>query len=182
MIALKRDSKTPYYVPDYLATAITDIDFKRLSREGIKYVAFDADSTLVNYRGAVVAPAVRKYLSENRRVFNKWCIASNRITNDLAPIAKVIDADLIQANILIRKPDIHFFHKVLQHFGAKPGEVVMIGDKLIADIYGAKRAGFKTVWVEHIGRDSFLDRFLHVRRLEKWLLKKFKPGISESDF
>lgn len=174
MIALERGHKTPLYVPDYLATAITDIDFERLAREGVKYVAFDADSTLVNYRGVEIAPLTLKYLMEQRQLFEKWCIASNRITNDLQALANSIDAGVIQADWRIRKPDIRFFQRVFTYFDAEPQEVVMIGDKLLADIYGAKRAGCRTVWVEHLGRDSLYDRLIHLRRWEKRLLKRYK--------
>lgn len=175
MIALERASKTPTYVPDYLATAITDIDFVRLKRDGARFVAFDADSTLVDYRGVEIAPLTLKHLVKNRQQFDKWCIASNRITNDLEPLAKSIDAGIVQADWLIRKPDIRFFRRVFKYFGAEPHEVVMIGDKLWADIYGAKRAGCKTVWVENLGRDSLFDRLIHLRKLEKRLLKRYKP-------
>ncbi len=176
MIALERGSKTPSYVPDYLATSITDIDFQRLKREGARYVAFDADSTLVDYRGVEIAPATLKYLKQQRKLFDKWCIASNRITNDLLPLAEVIDAGVVQADWLIRKPDIRFFQRVLKYCdNADPHEVVMIGDKLVADIYGGKRAGCKTVWVEHLGRDSLFDRLIHLRKWEKHFLKRYKP-------
>lgn len=175
MIALQRASKTPLYVPDYMANSVTDIDFARLAKEGIKYVAFDADSTLVPYRGVKIAPSTLKHLMKQRKLFEKWCIASNRITDDLEPLGRSIDAGVIRADILIRKPDIRFFRYVLEYFQAEPEEVVMIGDKLIADVFGAQRAGFKTVWVEKLGRDSLLDRLIHLRKLEKRLLKRYLP-------
>jgi HAD superfamily phosphatase (TIGR01668 family) len=173
MIALEPEGKTPLYVPNYLSNSVTDIDFERLAREGIKYVAFDADSTLVPYRGVKIAPSTLKHLMKQRKLFKKWCIASNRITNDLEPLARSIDAGVIRADILIRKPDIRFFRTVLEYFGASPDEVVMVGDKLIADIYGGNRAGLKTVWVEKLGRDSLIDRLIHLRKIEKRLLKRY---------
>jgi uncharacterized protein len=175
MIALERTEKTPRYVPDYLATAITDIDFVRLKREGARFVAFDADSTLVNYRGVEIAPLTLRYLIKQRRLFDKWCIASNRVTNDLLPLANSIDAGVIQASWQIRKPDMRFYQRVFEYFDAKPQEVVMIGDKLLADMFGAKRAGCKTVWVEHLGRDSLFDRLIHLRHWEKRFLKRYRP-------
>lgn len=171
---MKRRVKTPRYVPDYLATSIEDIDFKRLSQAGVRFVAFDADSTLVPYRGVEIAPATIKYLQDQRQLFKNWCIASNRITNDLPPLAESIGAGIVQATLTVRKPQRRYFKRVLKHLGAKPSEVVMIGDKLIADMFGAKRAGFTTVWVEHLGRDSLIDRTIHLRAFEKRLLKRYK--------
>lgn len=171
---MKRSANAPYYVPDYMAVSIEDIDFKRLSQEGVRFVAFDADSTLVPYRGIEISTSTREFLRKQRHLFKNWCIASNRITNDLQPLADSIDATVIRATLTVRKPQRRFFRWVLRHLGASPAEVVMIGDKLIADMYGGKRAGFKTVWVEHMGKDGPVDRISRIRQIEKWLLKRHK--------
>lgn len=175
MIALERGVNTPRYVPDYIASSIADIDFKKLAKIGIRYVAFDADSTLVPYRGVKVATKTVAYLRDQQQLFKHWCIASNRITNDLPPLAESINASIVQATLRVRKPQLRYFQRVLRHLKAKPSEVVMIGDKLIADMFGAKRAGFTTVWVEHLGRDSLIDRITHLRQIEKRLLKRYMP-------
>lgn len=172
MIHIKREAKTPRFVPDYMAKSIEDIDFKLLAKNGVRYVAFDADSTLVPYRGIEISQSTIKFLKKQRPLFKNWCVASNRLTNDLDPLAKTIDASVIRAQGLFRKPQIRFFQHVLQHLGAKPHEVVMIGDKLRADIFGAKRAGLTTVWVEHLGADSLFDQLIHLRKIERRLLKK----------
>ncbi|MBA3758879.1 HAD hydrolase-like protein, partial [Candidatus Saccharibacteria bacterium] len=49
----------------------------------------------------------------------------------------------------------------------------MIGDKLIADMFGGKRAGMTTVWVEKIGKDNPWDQLLQVRHFEKRLMKAY---------
>jgi HAD superfamily phosphatase (TIGR01668 family) len=168
-----RNPNTPLYVPDYMATSLLDIDFKELKKRGVRYVAFDADATLVHYRGKLLSAEVKDYLKQNRKLFESWCIASNRITNDLLPLGESMDAQVIRASLLIRKPNQKFFDWVIKHFDAQPHEIAMIGDKLIADMYGGKRAGMVTVWVERIGKDSKHDRLLQVRRLERRLMRRF---------
>lgn len=175
MQRLKRELRTPYFVPDYVAKSIEDVDFRLLSRKGVKFVAFDADSTLVHFRGTELAPGAKLFLQKQRRLFESWCIASNRITNDLLPLADSMDAQVVRATILTRKPSRRFFDRVLTLFGGKPYRVAMIGDKLIADIWGAKRAGMITVWVEKIGPDNPLDTLFRVRQLEKKLMSAYKP-------
>lgn len=162
------------YVPDYLARSIEDIDFKLLARNGVKYVAFDADSTLVPHRGVKIAPSTLKFLRSQRSLFKAWCIATNRFTNDLQPLANSIGAPIIQASLIVRKPQRRFFKRVLRYFGAKPHEVAMVGDKLIADVVGGNRSGLKTVWVEILGSDSFMSRLTGWRRWERRMLKRFK--------
>ncbi len=173
MREVKREVNTPRFVPDFMATSLLDIDFELLKRRGIKFVAFDADSTLVPYRGIELTPKTRDFLISKRQLFDKWVIASNRPTNDLQDLAKSIDAKVVRAILFKRKPQKRYFKKVLRFLNAKPPEVAMIGDKLIADIFGAKRMGMVTVWVEHLGKDSLVDRIIRLRKIERRFLKKY---------
>lgn len=171
---LIRDNKTPRFVPDYMAESVLDIDFELLKKQGVKYVAFDADSTLVPFRGTALSKASEKFLKMKRPLFKDWCIASNRVVDDLKPLARAIDAHLIQATILNRKPQKRFFRQVIEHFKpTNPKEIAMIGDKLIADMWGAKRMDMTTVWVERIGADGIHDRVIQTRRFEKKLMKPY---------
>ena len=112
------------------------------------------------------------------RVFKGVCIASNRITNDLHKIADDLNADTVRASLTTRKPSVKFFHRVVELFETKPSNIVMVGDKLIADVYGGNKAGFKTVWVDKKGRDNIIDWVLQTRRFERRLTKKhFKRNI-----
>ena len=169
---LKREVNTPRFVPDYMASSLEDVDFNLLRKKGIKFIAFDADSTLVPYRGVILAPKTRAYLLKQKKLFKNWCIASNRPTNDLQELGRSIDAKVIRAGILKRKPARRYFIKVLAYLDAKPSEVAMVGDKLLADIFGAKRMGMMTVWVEHLGRDSLFDRITRLRMWERKLLRR----------
>ncbi len=157
-----------------MATSIEDIDFKLLASSGIKYVAFDADSTLVPYMGVELSQSTKDFLAEKKALFKHWCIASNRVTNDLNGIATDLQAGVIRADLKVRKPRRAFYERVLNYFDAKPDEVVMIGDKLLADIWGGKRAGLTTVWVERLGRDGPFDTIIRLRHFERKLLKKYQ--------
>ncbi len=176
MLKLSREPKTPRFVPDYLARSIEDVDFELLAKNGIRYIAFDADSTLVNFRGRELSEQTKLFLQKQRKLFDKWCIASNRITNDLLPLAESMDAQVVRATLLTRKPSRRFFDRVLILFGGKPQQIAMIGDKLIADIWGAKNAGMTTIWVEKIGSDNPIDWIFRVRQIEKWLMKAYRPN------
>ncbi len=173
MREVKREVNTPRFVPDFMASSLMDIDFELLKKRGIKFVAFDADSTLVPYRGIELTPKTQKFLLSKRKLFKKWVIASNRPTNDLQNLAKSIDATVVRAILFKRKPQKRYFKKVLRFLGAKPSEIAMVGDKLIADMFGAKRMGMVTVWVEHLGKDSLVDRLTRLRKIERRFLKKY---------
>ncbi len=173
MKRILRGATTPDFVPDYMAQSIHDIDFEHLVKSGIRYVAFDADSTLVPFRGVELPPKTLKFLRRQKKLFTSWCIATNRITHDLENLAASLESGIIQAGLVVRKPRQKFFHRVLSYFGDPPPEqVVMIGDKLRADIWGAKRSGFQTVWVEHL-KDNPLDTIIMLRHIERKILSRY---------
>ena len=54
---------------------------------------------------------------------------------------------LISAEVGYRKPHPYIFQLALDHFASPPAQVVMVGDKLGADILGAKNMGLASVWI-----------------------------------
>lgn len=173
MKVLKKDDDTPMFVPDFMAISLFDIDFEELRKRGIEYIAFDADSTLVSYRAKKLHDKTKTFLQKELKIFKGVCIASNRVTNDLHDIASDLDADMIRASLTLRKPAKGFFERVINHFNIHPAKIAMIGDKLVADIYGANRMGLTTVWVEKMGTDSIFDRIFHTRQVEMRMMKKY---------
>lgn len=173
MRGLNRQVNTPLFVPDYIASSIADVDFELLKKRGIRHIAFDADSTLVHFRGTVLSADNLRLLKQKRRLFKSWCIASNRPYDNLRGLAESIDAGVIRARPHARKPSKRYFQRILDQFQARPAEIAMIGDKLIADMYGAKRIGLVTIWVERIGPDSPWDWALRTRRIEKHLMRRY---------
>jgi putative hydrolase of the HAD superfamily len=46
------------------------------------------------------------------------------------------------------------FHAALEHTGARPEEVVHVGDNLVDDVQGAAEVGMHTIWVNLTGADA----------------------------
>ncbi len=179
MRELKRQQSTSSFVPDFMATSLVDVDFKVLKDRGVRYVAIDADSTLVRYRSTKIAPKVKAYLDKQKQFIDDWCIASNRVTNNLDIISKALNAPVVPTGILARKPRQRYFRRITNHFQADPGQIAMIGDKLLADVWGGNRAGMVTVWVEHLGDDGLHDRMIRVRDWEQRIIKRRLSQIDE---
>ena len=55
------------------------------------------------------------------------------------------DPILVSSEFGVRKPNPRIFHAVLDEWGIGPGEAVMVGDMLGADVLGAKNAGMRSV-------------------------------------
>lgn len=166
-------TNNPDYVPDYTADSIKDIDFQLLAKQGIKYVALDVDNTLVPNFGITLDKGDRAILRKNLKLFKQSWIATNRFILNLEPLADSIGVSLFQATLLTRKPQRRYYTQLLKKMNASPKEVVMIGDSLWADIWGANRVGLKTVLVKPAGHDFILTSLIQLRAVERYLLKKY---------
>lgn len=89
----------------------------------------------------------------------------NRLV-DNAGLRQYFDAIIISAEEGIRKPDERIFAKALTVMNSTPGETLMVGDTLGADILGAQKAGIYAIW---ISRRAKRPENLRVR-------KKIKPN------
>ena len=73
-------------------------------------------------------------------------------------IAKYFDLMLFSDEVGIRKPDPEIFHMATQKLKVKPCEIVHIGDNLKSDVWGAKNAGFKAIYLStEVGRDRIAE-------------------------
>ena len=84
------------------------------------------------------------------------CVASNAGVSEAGQLRTALDrigigdrfAHIFTAyDLAVSKPDPRFFAAILATLKVAPAECVMVGDDYQADIAGAKRAGFRTVWV-----------------------------------
>jgi putative hydrolase of the HAD superfamily len=100
-------------------------------------------------------PALHEVLDELREEGRMLGIISNAgdVGNvqrliDKVNIRKYFDPIIISSAIGIRKPDPGLFEIVLDQWQVNPESVVMIGDRLEADILGAQAAGLHQIWIK----------------------------------
>jgi putative hydrolase of the HAD superfamily len=73
-------------------------------------------------------------------------------------IAKYFDLMLFSDEVGIRKPDLGIFRMATQRLKVKPFEIVHIGDNLKSDVWGAKNAGLKAIYLStEVGRDRIAE-------------------------
>ncbi len=63
-------------------------------------------------------------------------------------IREYFDFILVSADCGYRKPHPRIFEMALSNWGYLPDEIVMVGDKLDADISGARPLGIYTIWIK----------------------------------
>ncbi len=78
---------------------------------------------------------------------NRVCRRDDRIALDLGPFVAALEYAAGGEALVVGKPSAHFFGLPVADMGLDPGEVLMIGDDLEADIAGAQALGMAAVQV-----------------------------------
>jgi uncharacterized protein len=174
-----KKSAKPYWVPDYYIDSIFDLNLVQLSEQGIRFVALDADSTLVPFREKNLENNVGEHILSQAKAVEGICVASNRII-DLSKISGFLKADVVQATLFKRKPMARFYRDVVKVFDAKPSEIAMVGDNLLSDIWGANRHGLVTVWLRNrTGVSLTTDKYWPSKALQRNLVSKYFLNIDD---
>ncbi|MEC9451270.1 MAG: HAD family hydrolase [Chloroflexota bacterium] len=86
----------------------------------------------------------------------KLCLTSNTgITSpktyykylEMIGIKNLFDKIYLSNEIKVAKPSIKIFKLILNDFSLNPENIIHIGDNIFTDIFGAKKAGFKAIYV-----------------------------------
>lgn len=132
--------------PDFEAE-LTRLPLSQLKHLGIRALAFDLDNTLAHSRTRSLAAHTVAYLEHLHSCGYKLLLASNALT-DLAWLATTVNATVVPATILSRKPLKGYFRRLVRLAGCRPGEVAMIGDNIFTDILGANRSGLISIRIK----------------------------------
>lgn len=72
-------------------------------------------------------------------------------------IEEMFDSIYISSDYQCKKPDKHFFHRLLDEQKLDPGECLMIGNDLQCDISGAKKVGIDSYYIHSNISPEFTD-------------------------
>jgi HAD superfamily hydrolase (TIGR01458 family) len=79
---------------------------------------------------------------------NRYWLTGGKLTLDAGPFVAALEYASSKFARVIGKPSREFFELALADLGLTPGQVVMVGDDVEADIGGAQDAGLKTILVK----------------------------------
>lgn len=164
------------WLPDYIADDVAKIDFDHLKKQGIKACFFDLDHTLLVHGELDISPRTIAFLKSLD--LDLYIATNRRFSEDLNYIAKQIDAKAVMHARSSRdaKPSKRYYDQAVKLSGCKPKEIAMVGDRLVQDIYGAKRAGLTAVLVQKFGKIKWYDQILtiHDRLLPHIFSSRYK--------
>lgn len=79
---------------------------------------------------------------------NRFCRRGGQLSLDLGPFVAALEYAAGTEAMVVGKPSANFFSSAVADMALTPGDVVMVGDDIEADIGGALAAGLRAVQVE----------------------------------
>lgn len=158
-------------IPDDYVSSIFDIDYNKLYSNGKRLILTDLDNTLISYKATEPTDELYKWKSELEGMGFEIIIVSNSGKKRVKHFANMLGIKYVN---LSTKPLKRGFQKALKIASTKykKEEVVVLGDQLLTDVYGAKRMKLSMVLVKAI--DNKTERLVtkHNRKNEDKMLKK----------
>lgn len=157
-------------IPHAYCASIFDIDYTSLKKQGISALFFDLDNTMIGYDDRSLFDQQIQLIHHLKETF-QIVVLSNTNKKRVSYALKDIDTPYIW---YATKPLKRGFKKALKMVNLQAHEVIMIGDQLMTDIYGANRMGIQGILVKSVKRKS--DRMITRinRKIEACVLNRIK--------
>ena len=151
-----------FYPDEYMDSAY-QIEFARLYQEGYRGVIFDIDNTLVPH-GAPADEQAKALFSQLKELGYQCCLLSN----NKEPRGKMFN-DEVQVQYIFKagKPKVSGYERAMELMGTDKGNTLFVGDQIFTDVYGAKRAGLRTI----------LTRPIHPKEEIQIVLKRYLEKV-----
>lgn len=155
-------------IPDYYYQSIFEIPYQTLNKQGISTLFFDLDNTIISYDEDHLSESQITFLKELSKTF-KIVVLSNSGYKRVSQALKDTDFDYIYHAV---KPLKFGLRKALKINQSSKDEVMLIGDQIMTDVYGAHRIGIKVSLIKSVKRKSDRKITQFNRKIEKHILKK----------
>lgn len=162
------------FYPDEYLDSTYEIDFNQLYQQGYRGLIFDIDNTLVPHGAPADERAIKLFKHLTELGYNCMLLSNNK-----EPRVKMFhDAVKIGYIFKANKPSPKNYRKAMDLMHTTKDNTLFIGDQIFTDIYGAKRAGIRTILVKPIHPKEEIQIVLK-RYLEKIVLVSYKRKSKE---
>ena len=162
------------FYPDDWVDSAYQIDYEKIYDRGYRGLIFDIDNTLVPHG----APADERGIALFARLKNlgfSCCLLSNNQMERVSSFNEPIQVFFIEN---AHKPSAKNYRRAMEMMGTDERTTLFIGDQLFTDVYGAKRAGIRTVLVRPIHPKEEIQ-IVFKRYLERIVLFFYKRKRKE---
>lgn len=156
--------------PDYLLKDIYCLTDDFLASNNVKGIIFDIDNTLVGFTVPTPDDKVKDFIESLLEKGIKVAIASNNNKERVSLFCKELDVDYI---FRAAKPLPFSLLRIAKKMGLKCKNIMLVGDQVFTDVWGANFVGMTSVMVDIIDTKETLT-FKLKRALEKPIINAKK--------
>ena len=157
------------FYPDEYLKSIDEVDFEKYYQQGIRGIISDIDNTLVPH-GFPADDHIIKVFEKIRNLGMDTCLISNNDEPRVKPFAEAVESKYIYD---AHKPGRKNYMKAMELMGTNKDTTLFLGDQIFTDVWGANRAGIKSILVKPIDKHEEIQIVLK-RYLESIVLFFYK--------
>lgn len=168
------------FIPNDCFENVFQIDYKKLYKDGKRFVLMDLDNTLIPYDIFNMNEKIEVLFEEIKSIGLTLILISNNSKKRMETFLNGYELPFVYK---ATKPFKRGFKKALKKCNViNKSEVVVIGDQLMTDVWGAKRLKLDVILVKPIKKatEKWYTRVL--RFFEKKVLLKIKKNDNETYF
>lgn len=140
--------------PDIKIQSIYELTGERLEDMNIKVLIADLDNTVAKYDNEIPDERVHEWLQDITAHGVAFAIVSNNGMGRVAKFCKPLGIDHYWKS---GKPSRKTIRKAMEALGGTPEVTAFVGDKIITDIFGAKRSGILAIKVPPLGKRRMFE-------------------------
>jgi hypothetical protein len=164
-----------FYPGEYLDSTY-EIEFDRLYQEGYRGVIFDIDNTLVPH-GMPADERAKALFAHLKELGYQSVLLSNNKEPRVKMFHEVVKVQYI---FKAKKPSVRNYLKAMELMHTNKDNTLFVGDQIFTDIYGANRAGIRTILVKPIHPKEEIQIVLK-RYLEKIVLFFYRKSLKRNE-
>ncbi len=142
------------------------------SEQRVEPLARHVDNTLVEH-GAPVNDKAKDLFAKLHEMGYETCIISNNSEQRVEPLARQVNSKYVSK---AAKPSPKNYLKAMDIMGTDKADTYFVGDQIFTDVWGANRAGIKSILVKPIDKHEEIQIVLK-RYLESIVLFFYKRYI-----
>lgn len=157
-----------FLTPTYYFKSIHELPISFYKENGIKGVLFDVDNTLEPYATRLPGEKTVALFELLKEHGIKIAVISNNHKERVSAFCEPLQVEYSYDSA---KPSKKKILEAIDRLGLSCDEVVMVGDQLFTDIWGASNSNIRSIFVDRINNNEIL--FIRIKRfLEQPLLNR----------
>ena len=166
-----------YLIPDRVLPSFRDVSPETIRALGARAVLTDIDNTLATYDDADPPEEVILWC---RRMADAGVAVVLLSNNNEARVSRFALPLGVPAYAKAGKPSVRPIRQALRAIGCAPDEAVALGDQLLTDVWGARRAGLRAALIVPPIKDKTTLFFRFKRLLERPYMKRYYKRMEAS--